>query len=88
MKKCIACRALNDEGAETCGRCGHELASLTLNKGMKIAWAGFAVAILAALILWMLTVSGFVGIYPIGLLALVVGGVSVLVGFANFRFNQ
>lgn len=88
MTKCIVCRALNERGAETCTRCGHELASMRLSTGMKIAWAGFASAILAALILWTLTISGFLGIYPIGLLALVVGGISVLIGLASFRFNR
>jgi uncharacterized paraquat-inducible protein A len=88
MTKCIVCRALNEQGAETCTRCGHELAKMTLSTGMKIAWAGFASAILAALILWTLTISGLVGIYPIGLLALVVGGISVLIGLASFRFNH
>lgn len=87
MKRCTVCRSLNEQAAETCSRCGHELASMRLSTGMKIAWTGFAIAILAALILWTLTISGYVVIYPIGLLALVVGGISVLIGLASFRFN-
>jgi uncharacterized paraquat-inducible protein A len=88
MTRCTVCRALNAPGAEICSRCGHELGSMMLSTGMKIAWAGFASAIIAALILWALTISGFVGIYPIGLLALLVGGISVLIGLVSFRFNH
>lgn len=88
MDRCIVCRALNEAGSETCSRCGHELTSLALNRGMKIAWAGFAIAILATLVMWMLTISGYVRVYPIGLLALVIGAISVFVGLANFRYNQ
>jgi hypothetical protein len=87
MKRCIICRGLNSDEAETCSRCGHQLTSLAITAGMKLAWFGFAVAIFGAVVLWALSISGYPQVYPFAGLALFVGVLSILVGFLSYRFN-
>jgi hypothetical protein len=87
MKRCTICRELNANKAETCSRCGHQLASLALSGWMKLAWFGFASAIFGAVVLWALSISGYPQVYPFAGLALFVGVLSILVGFLSYRFN-
>ena len=87
MKRCVICRALNLDQAETCTRCGHELFANTLNAGMKVAWVGFTIAILGFITLWALSVTGNAGLYPFAWLALVLGMLSIFIGLFSFRTN-
>lgn len=88
MKRCGVCRMLNIEGAETCSRCGHQLASLALGAGMKVAWIGFAIAIVGGLVMWAVSVSGDGGFYPFGLFALGLGLLSILAGLLSWGFSS
>lgn len=87
MKRCVICRALNLDQADTCARCGHELVANTLNAGMKAAWVGFTLAILGFIILWGLSVTGVTGLYPFAWLALVLGVFSIFIGLFSFRIT-
>jgi hypothetical protein len=87
MKRCVICRALNLDQAETCTRCGHELVANALSAGMKVAWVGFALAILGFITLWGLSVTGFAGLYPFAWFALVLGVLSIFIGLFSFRVN-
>lgn len=87
MKRCTLCRELNTNEAETCSRCGQPLASLLLSGWMKVAWSGFAAAIFGAVVLWALSISGYPQVYPLAGLALIIGVLSILLGFLCYRFN-
>lgn len=87
MKRCLICRELNANEAENCIRCGQQLPSLALSGWMKLAWSGFAIAIFGAVVLWTLAISGYVELYPLIGLALIIGVLAILVGFLSYRFN-
>jgi uncharacterized paraquat-inducible protein A len=88
MKRCIICRALNVDDAETCSRCGHQLISMIYSGWTKVAIIGMTVAILGTLILWALSISISPAVYPFIGVTFTIGILSILLGLVSFRFSE
>jgi uncharacterized paraquat-inducible protein A len=88
MKRCIICRALNIDDAETCTRCGHHLVSTIYSGWTKVALAGMTVAVLGTLILWGLSISVSPAVYPFIGVTFTIGILSILLGLVSFRFSE